>query len=151
MAVTASRPVNRRVLIVDDEPDLLELVHFKLAGQGFDVIRAANGLEALGRARCESPEVIVLDLLLPDLDGLTVCEILRSQPSTRDVPVVVFSVLDRPLTDARGARVKVFRWLKKGSELDSLCDCIHAALHEHSEKVKRRVAPEAHLAHDVPA
>src|ERR1039458_6640252 len=88
-------PMNRRVLIVDDEPDVLELVEFKLTGQGFDVIRAATGVEALRKARCESPEVIVLDLLLPDLDGLSVCEILRAQPSTRDVPVVVFSVLDQ--------------------------------------------------------
>src|ERR1035438_2755123 len=74
-------PMNRRVLIVDDEPDVLELVEFKLTGQGFDVIRAATGVEALRKARCESPEVIVLDLLLPDLDGLSVCEIDRK--STR--------------------------------------------------------------------
>ncbi len=45
-----------RVLVVDDEPEVLELVHFKLTGQGFDVIRAATGMEALTRARCESPQ-----------------------------------------------------------------------------------------------
>jgi two-component system alkaline phosphatase synthesis response regulator PhoP len=136
--------MNRRVLIVDDEPDVLELVEFKLAGQGFDVIRAATGVEALRKARCESPEVMVLDLLLPDLDGLSVCEILRAQPSTRDLPVIVFSVLDRPLTSSRGARARVFRWLKKGSDFDALCDSVNAALDEHSDRVERRVAPEAH-------
>jgi DNA-binding response OmpR family regulator len=131
--------MNQRVLIVDDEPDVLELVDFKLAGQGFEVIRAETGLEALRKARCESPEVIVLDLMLPDLDGLSVCEILRAQPSTRDVPVVVFSVLDRPLMGSRGSRIKVFHWLKKGADLDSLCEWVRAALEEHSERVNRRV------------
>jgi two-component system, OmpR family, alkaline phosphatase synthesis response regulator PhoP len=134
--------MNRRVLIVDDEPDVLELVEFKLTGQGFDVIRAATGTEALHKARCDTPEVIVLDLLLPDLDGLSVCEILRAQPSTRDVPVVVFSALDRPLTSSRGARAKVFRWLKKGSDFDALCDSVSAAFDEHSDRVNRRVKPE---------
>ena len=96
-----------RVLIVDDEPDVLELVDFRLSGEGFEVVRAANGLEALTKARCESPQVIVLDLMLPDLDGLMVWEILRAQPSTRDVPVVVFSALDRPATSSRGAKIRV--------------------------------------------
>ena len=115
-----------RVLIVDDEPDVLELVDFKLSGDGFEVVMAANGLEALRKARCESPSVIVLDMMLPDLDGLLVCEILRAQPSTRDVPVVVFSALDRPVTSSRGAKIKVWHWLKKGSDFDALGDCVRS-------------------------
>ena len=131
-----------RVLIVDDEPDVLELVDFKLSGEGFEVVRAANGLEALSKARCESPQVIVLDMMLPDLDGLMVCEILRTQPSTRDVPVVVFSALDRPATSSRGAKIRVAHWLKKGTDFDSLSDCVRAALEEHLARVQRRLAPD---------
>jgi DNA-binding response OmpR family regulator len=131
-----------RVLIVDDEPDVLELVDFRLASEGFEVVRAANGLEALSKARCESPQVIVLDMMLPDLDGLLVCEILRAQPSTRDVPVVVLSALDRPATSSRGAKIRVYHWLKKGSDLDALGDCVRAALEEHLARVQRRIAPE---------
>jgi DNA-binding response OmpR family regulator len=131
-----------RVLIVDDEPDVLELVDFRLSGEGFEVVRAANGLEALSKARCESPQVIVLDMMLPDLDGRLVCEILRAQPSTRDVPVVVLSALDRPLTSSRGAKIKVYHWLKKGSDLAALGDCVRAALGEHLARVQRRLAPE---------
>lgn len=131
-----------RVLIVDDEPDVLELVDFRLSGEGFDVVRAITGLEALSKARCESPQVIVLDMMLPDLDGLLVCEILRAQPSTRDVPVVVLSALDRPVTSSRGAKISVSHWLKKGSDLDSLGDCVRAALEEHLARVQRRLSVE---------
>jgi DNA-binding response OmpR family regulator len=131
-----------RVLIVDDEPDVLELVDFKLSGEGFEVLRAANGLEALSKARCESPQVIVLDMMLPDLDGLLVCEILRAQPSTRDVPVVVLSALDRPVPSSRGAKIRVHHWLKKGSDLDALGDSVRAALQEHLARTQRRLAPE---------
>ena len=130
-----------RVLIVDDEPDGLELVDFKLSGEGFEVVRAASGLEALSKARCDSPQVIVLDMMLPDLDGLLVCEILRAQPSTRDVPVVVLSALDRPRTSSRGAKIKVSHWLKKGTDLTSLGDCVRAALEEHRARVARRLNP----------
>jgi CheY-like chemotaxis protein len=131
-----------RVLIVDDEPDVLELVDFRLSGEGFEVVRAANGLEALCKARCESPQVIVLDMLLPDLDGLLVGEILRAQPSTRDIPVVVLSALDRPGAGSRGAKIRVSQWLKKGSDLAALGDCVRAAFEEHLARVQRRVAPE---------
>jgi len=131
-----------RVLIVDDEPDVLELVDYRLSGEGFEVLRAANGLEALSKARCESPQVIVLDMMLPDLDGLMVCEILRTQPSTRDVPVVVFSALDRPATSSRCTKIRVAHWLKKGTDFDSLGDCVRAALEEHLARVQRRLAPD---------
>jgi DNA-binding response OmpR family regulator len=131
-----------RVLIVDDEPDVLELVDFRLSGEGFEVLRACNGLEALSKARCESPHVIVLDVMLPDLDGLLVCEILRAQPSTRDVPVVVLSALDRPVTGSRKAKIRVSHWLKKGSDFDALGDCVRAAIEEHLARVERRLSPE---------
>ncbi len=131
-----------RVLSVDDEPDVLELVDFRLSGEGFEVVRAANGLEALCKARCDSPQVIVLDMMLPDLDGLLVCEILRAQPSTRDVPVVVLSALERPGTGSRGAKIRVSHWLKKSTDLPALGDCVRAALEEHLARVQRRLAPE---------
>lgn len=142
MVLAPSLLMKPRVLIVDDEPDVLELVDFKLSSQGYDVVKAASGLEALHKARSESPNVIVLDLMLPDLDGFSVCEILRAQPSTRDVPVVVFSALDRPIGRARGSRISVSHWLKKGSDFESLTDYVRGALRENLERVKSRLEPE---------
>lgn len=122
-----------RVLVVDDEPDFLELVDFSLSGQGFEVVRAATGLEALHKARCEAPVVIVLDMMLPDLDGFSVCEILRSQPSTRNVPVIVLSALEAPGERPRRSRFKVAHWLKKGVDMAVLGQCVRGALGEQSE------------------
>ena len=137
-----------RVLIVDDEPDVLELVGFRLSTRGFEVLTAGCGLEGLRQARCGSPDVIVLDMMLPDIDGFTVCEILRAQPSTRDVPVVIFSALERPLARASGAKIQVSHWLKKGSNLELLCESVGAAVEEHMRRIRGRLVPEDVLARE---
>jgi CheY-like chemotaxis protein len=126
---TLSR-VKARVLIVDDEPDVLDLLAFKLAASGFEVLSASTGLEALRRARCDSPALIVLDLLLPDLDGLSVCEILRSQPSTRELPIIFFSACGPPANLPRSARLHLSHWLTKDAGFDALRDSIRRALAE---------------------
>lgn len=133
--------MNARVLIVDDEPEALELLAFKLAGEGFEVLKAASGLEGLRKARCEAPAVIVLDVMLPDLNGLCVCEILGAQPSTRDIPVVIFSALDPPAKFPRAIK-RVPQWLKKGADLQSLGTRVRDAVAEHAGLVKSRLRGE---------
>ena len=83
--------MTKRILVVDDEEDFSELLQFRLRHLDYEVLSAATGTEALNRARCEAPDVILLDLLLPDLDGLTVCEILRRQLSTRETPIFLIT------------------------------------------------------------
>lgn len=84
----------KRILIVDDESDFVQLVLYRLQRAGYEVEFATRGMEALNKARLALPDLIVLDLLLPDLDGLTVCEILRRQPSTRATPVIMVTAAD---------------------------------------------------------
>ncbi len=128
-----------RVLVVDDEADFLDLVDFRLSAQGFEVVRAMTGLEGLRRARCEAPNVIIMDMMLPDLDGLSVCEILRAQPSTRDVPVLVVSSLDDPAAGSGRTRSNICHWLRKGSELGLLGERVRAAVNEHRRRMSARV------------
>ena len=90
--------MTKRILVVDDEEDFSELLQFRLRHLDYEVLSAATGTEALNRARRESPDVILLDLLLPDLDGLTVCEILRRQLSTRETPIFVITVVTTEAT-----------------------------------------------------
>lgn len=83
----------KRILIVDDEPDLPELLKFHFASAGFAVRTAADGLEALERVRQNLPDCILLDVLLPDLDGFTLCEILRRHPSTAPIPILFLTAV----------------------------------------------------------
>ena len=86
--------MNAKVLVVDDERDMLELLEIHFRAQGYEVRTAANGLQALNAARGFLPDLIVLDLMLGELDGLSICEILRAQPSTSDIPVIVITAMD---------------------------------------------------------
>ncbi len=79
------------ILVVDDEPEIAELERYHLARAGHRVVTAANGWEALAEIRRERPDLVLLDLMLPDLDGFGVCEILRRDPATATLPVVIVS------------------------------------------------------------
>ncbi|MHB1305630.1 MAG: response regulator [Limisphaerales bacterium] len=80
-----------KILVVDDEPDALELVEFNLKGAGFEVVTAADGAEALKKARAHVPDLILLDLMLPEVDGLEVCKILRRDSATSAIPIIMLT------------------------------------------------------------
>ena len=84
-------PYTAKILAVDDEPELTELMHFHLVRAGYEVTTAANGWEALDCIKLSRPDVILLDLMLPDLDGFGVCEILRRDPLTATIPIIIVS------------------------------------------------------------
>jgi CheY-like chemotaxis protein len=87
-----------RILIVDDETDFIELVKFRLANLRCEFLVANDGVHALSQAREGRPDLILLDILLPDLDGLSVCEILRRQPGTKKIPIIFMSALSSNVT-----------------------------------------------------
>jgi DNA-binding response OmpR family regulator len=87
-----------RILIVDDETDFIELVKFRLANLRCEFLVANDGVHALSQAREGKPDLILLDILLPDLDGLSVCEILRRQPGTKKIPIIFMSALSSNVT-----------------------------------------------------
>ena len=80
-----------RILAVDDEPDLTELIAYHLGRNGHVVETAANGWEAIDQVNRHRPDLILLDLMLPDLDGFGFCEILRRNPATATIPVIIIS------------------------------------------------------------
>lgn len=82
-----------RILIADDEPELVDLVRMVLEMEGYEVIGAADGIEALQRARDDLPDLILLDVNMPKMNGLNVLEHLHADPLTVEVPVVMLSVV----------------------------------------------------------
>ncbi len=81
------------ILVVEDEQDILELVDFNLSQAGFDVVRAANGLDGLRLATEQKPDLLVLDLMLPGLEGQEVCRRLKQNDKTRHIPVLMLTAL----------------------------------------------------------
>ena len=118
-----------RILIVDDEEDFIELVKFRLAGVGYEFLVASDGVQALSQARQFKPDLILLDILLPDLDGLSVCEILRRQPATRRIPVIFMSALTSDVT-RRSATLNAQDFFTKPLDLPRLQQRIADLLHQ---------------------
>lgn len=106
--MASAKKIKQRILVVDDEPDTLELIEFNLRAAGYEVSAAADGAEAIRKAREGAPDLIVLDLMLPELDGLEVCKVLRSNPGTSRIPIVMVTAraaeVDRILGLELGAR-----------------------------------------------
>ena len=95
------------ILIVDDEPDTLELIEFNLKAAGFRCLTAGDGTEALRKAREFHPQLIILDLMIPEIDGLEVCKLLRRDVNTASIPIIMLtakaSEIDRVLGLELGA------------------------------------------------
>jgi len=83
--------MSHRILVVDDEPDILELTRMSLAQEGYEVETAATGDEALEQLRRRRPDLVVLDLMLPDRPGTEICRTMRSIPELADVPVIMLT------------------------------------------------------------
>ena len=99
---------NEKILVVDDEEDILELVRYNLAKNGYRVVCVGTGEDALKAAKSESPDLIILDLMLPGLDGLEVCKILKAESPTSTIPIVMLT--------AKGEEADVVTGLELGAD-----------------------------------
>ena len=93
-----------KVLIVDDEPDVVSLIERTLTSDGFSVVKAYDGIGALDLVATEKPDLVLLDLMMPMMSGYEVCQQIKSNPQTRDIPVVCLSSAHTP--DARAHSLK---------------------------------------------
>ena len=91
-----------RILITDDEPDLLDLAKRNLESAGYTVLVASNGKEAIEKADTELPDLILLDVVMPGMSGFEACKALKEQPKTKSIPVVMFTALGRDVDRMMG-------------------------------------------------
>jgi two-component system alkaline phosphatase synthesis response regulator PhoP len=94
--------MRKKILIVEDDTDLLEMLRLSFKGAGFSIATATNGIEALKKVRSLRPHLIVLDLVLPELDGFAVCEILRKDRETSSLPIIMLTGLSSEFTRFAG-------------------------------------------------
>lgn len=81
----------KKILLVDDEKDIVEIVTYRLEASGYEVIFASNGQEALNKAYREKPDLIILDLMLPKMDGYKVCGLLKNDARYSKIPIIIFT------------------------------------------------------------
>lgn len=99
---------SEHVLVVDDEEDILELLRYNLSKDGYRVTGVTNGDDALRVAERDRPDAVILDLMLPSVDGYGVCERLKKNPDTRDIPIVMLT--------AKGEEADIVKGLEKGAD-----------------------------------
>ncbi len=81
----------RKILLVDDEQQLSDMVKVRLEANGYEVLTAGDGLEGLNKARSENPDLIILDLMLPKMDGYKVCGLLKADTRYSKIPIIIFT------------------------------------------------------------
>ncbi|HLC41765.1 MAG TPA: response regulator [Methylomirabilota bacterium] len=107
----------KRILIVDDEANISRIIKFNLEQEGFEVETAADGFIALSRVRAASPDLIVLDLIMPKMDGWEVAQQLKQDPATARIPILMLSIVqDRE----KGQRAGAAGYLLKPFSMDDL-------------------------------
>lgn len=107
--------MTKKILIIEDDPATQRLVEYSLKQEGYDVITASNGLEGIRKVLGESPDLLILDVMLPGLDGFEICYRLRAEPATANLPILMFSAKAQEIDKDTGKRVGADDYLTKPS------------------------------------
>jgi len=91
-----------KILLVDDEPDILEIVGYNLSSEGYEVFTAKNGVEAVAKAKKKQPHLVILDVMMPEMDGIEACEILRNTPGLEDTVITFLTARGEDYSQVAG-------------------------------------------------
>jgi CheY-like chemotaxis protein len=122
-----------RILVVDDDKDIFEVVQYVAGHEGHEVLRAANGREGLERAVRDRPDLIILDIMMPEMDGLTLNTHLSSQAATKDIPVIILTAKGR-MRDSFVSAPNVQGYMDKPFEPGDLQEEIRSVLAKKNAK-----------------
>ena len=110
----------KKILIVDDEVDLVETIRFPLELEGFQVLAAHNGEEGLNQARSENPDLILLDLMLPKLDGYKICRLLKFDDRYKHIPIFMLTAKTQEKDKILGKETGADEYFTKPFDIDGL-------------------------------
>lgn len=120
--------MTQSVLIVDDEPMARTLLRLMLVRAGFTVTEAQDGFDALEKVRINKPDIVLLDVMMPGMDGFTVCETLRNDAETADLPIIMLSAKTDLDSINKGLRVGATKYLMKPISPEDLTKHVREAL-----------------------
>jgi two-component system, OmpR family, alkaline phosphatase synthesis response regulator PhoP len=129
-----------RILVVDDEIYIVHILDFSLGMEGYEVITALDGEQALEKLKSEKPDLIVLDIMMPKLDGYEVCKSIKSSPETKHIPVILLSAKGRNVDQKLGFDVGADDYITKPFSPRKLVERINQLL---GQTVTERQSPSA--------
>jgi len=103
----------KKVLIVDDEADILEIISYNLIKEGYEILTAKNGIEALEKVRPFKPNLVILDIMMPKMSGVEVCKILRSKPEYNDTLIIFLTALNDESSQIKGLETGADDYISK--------------------------------------
>jgi DNA-binding response OmpR family regulator len=127
------------ILVVDDDDSIRSLLQQELGDAGYTIEEASNGKEALEKVRANRPDLIILDIMMPEMNGFDVAAVLKNDPNTMDIPIIVLSVVQ---DKARGFRIGVDRYLTKPIDTNLLFNEIGSLLDQGKSKKKVMIVDE---------
>lgn len=127
----------RKVVCVEDEPEMIDLMRLILSRKGFEVIGAEGGVKGLETIRAEKPDLVLLDLMMPEMDGWQVYQQLKADATTADIPVIVVTAKAQNIDKVLGLHIaKVDDYIPKPFSLQELVDRVEKVLKRHEQARK---------------
>lgn len=105
--------IPKKILIVEDDPSFSRAINHIIQKEGYDVITASNGMAGLRMAKDENPDLLILDVMLPGLDGFEICHQLRQEPLTENLPIIMLSAKGQEIDRTTGLKVGANEYLTK--------------------------------------
>ncbi|OGN90399.1 MAG: hypothetical protein A2Z70_00885 [Chloroflexi bacterium RBG_13_48_17] len=120
--------IPKKILIVEDDPSFSRAINHIILKEGYDVITASNGLAGLRMAKDENPDLLILDVMLPGLDGFEICSQLRQNPQTEKLPIIMLSAKGQEIDKTTGLKVGANEYLTKPIDRALLLEKISSLL-----------------------
>lgn len=118
----------KKILVVDDEADLLDLIEYNLTKENFEVLKASDGLKGIKQAKAHKPDLVLLDIMMPKLNGLEVCDMMRSDSDLKDIPIIFLTARSDERTEVEGLNAGADDYMTKPISTVKLVSHIKAVL-----------------------
>ncbi len=135
-----------KILIVDDEEDILELIEFNIAKEGYQVFTARNGQEAIGQANKVRPDLIILDVMMPKMDGIETCRQLRALPEFKKTAIIFLTARNEEYSEIAGFNAGADDYISKPIKPRALVSRINAILRRNGQQQETNQAARLEIA-----